>query len=749
MILKRLELSGFKSFARPSTLEFRTPITAIVGPNGSGKSNIAEAFRFVLGEQSIKSLRGKRGEDLIFNGTQSIPRQAKASVAIIFDNSKRVLNIDYDEVVIKRIVYRDSTSEYLVNGTRVRLKDILEMLSSVHIGASSHHIVSQGEADRILLASIKERRSMIEDALGLKIYHYKKLESERKLNKTNENLGQVKALKKEVEPHLRFLEKQVAKIKQAEELRGELKNLYTIYFGREGFYLQSEKKRLEAERQNPQKELATVESSIKNIEKILRTVETGKQTAIELIEIEKKIENIRQKHGEISRALGKIEGVVEYEQRKLGEEERKMVEKKDIVISEEVLTEFRFSISTFVENAKNEETAETLRSLIHTIYKNVESFCEKLIHKNTGGILIARLKESLEQRRNEQKNLEHEIERIKEEEHQLVAKRIALQKNVAEKAGAERESERELFALQNKKTELTAQLHLIRMQEEQFNILQSEFDLFLKEAQALIGVLSYSTRDITDVSEDRALQNERKNKILRIKIKLEEIGVGGGEILKEYKEIKERDEFLEKEITDLEKSAKSLTDLIEELEKKIDGEFKNGVQKINKNFQELFAIMFGGGKASIRVITPKKQKKSDETVIEDEDIDGAVLDEAEPEEGLDISVSLPRKKVKGLMMLSGGERALVSIALIFAMTRVNPPPFLILDETDAALDEVNSRKYGEMLKNLAKETELILITHNRETMSHAGVLYGVTAIDGVSRLLSVKFDEAEHFVEKN
>ncbi|MDP3947675.1 MAG: hypothetical protein Q8Q41_03230, partial [bacterium] len=317
--------------------------------------------------------------------------------------------------------------------------------------------------------------------------------------------------------------------------------------------------------------------------------------------MEKKIEHIREKRGEVSRALGKIEGVVEYEEGKLGEEERKMAEKKDIVVSEETLTEFRLSISTFTENAKNEGSAEALRSFIHTIYKNVESFCEKLISKNTGGIIIARLKESLEQKRSEQKNLESEIEHIKEEEGQLVARRAILQKNVAEKAGAERESERELFALQNKKTELAAQLHLIRMREEQFNVLQFEFDSFLKEAQALVGTVSYSARDITGISEDRALQNERKNKILRIKIKLEEIGVGGGEILKEYKEIKERDEFLEKEITDLEKSAQALTELISELDEKINEEFKVGIQKINKNFQELFTIMFGGGKASIRI----------------------------------------------------------------------------------------------------------------------------------------------------
>ena len=176
MYLKRLELSGFKSFARPTVLDFTTPVTAIVGPNGSGKSNIAEAILFVLGEQSIKSLRGKRAEDLIFHGTKTIARLNRASVAIVFDNSKKVFDLDYDEVELKRVVYRDSTSEYFINGSKARLKDIIEQLSSVHIGASGHHIISQGEADRVLLTSIKERRSIVEDALGLKIYQYKRAE---------------------------------------------------------------------------------------------------------------------------------------------------------------------------------------------------------------------------------------------------------------------------------------------------------------------------------------------------------------------------------------------------------------------------------------------------------------------------------------------------------------------------------------------------------------------------------------------
>ena len=154
-MLKRLEIAGFKSFAKKTVLDFSHATTAIVGPNGSGKSNVAEAFRFALGEQSMKSMRGKRAEDLIFNGSHSAPRANRAAVAIVFDNAKRLFNIDFDEVSIEREVLRDGTSEYSINGSKVRLRDVAELLASANIGETGHHIISQGEADKVLLASAR------------------------------------------------------------------------------------------------------------------------------------------------------------------------------------------------------------------------------------------------------------------------------------------------------------------------------------------------------------------------------------------------------------------------------------------------------------------------------------------------------------------------------------------------------------------------------------------------------------------
>ena len=197
-----------------------------------------------------------------------------------------------------------------------------------------------------------------------------------------------------------------------------------------------------------------------------------------------------------------------------------------------------------------------------------------------------------------------------------------------------------------------------------------------------------------------------------------------------------------KEMEDLEKSIESLKKLITDLKEKIEVEFKVGVQKINVEFQEFFSLMFGGGHASLSIIEIKKRKMS-EVNEEGEEVEIEDDEDTAPEKGIEINVSLPHKKVKEINAFSGGERSLTSIALLFAMSQVNPPPFLVLDETDAALDESNSRKYGDMLEKLSKHSQLVVVTHNRETMSRAGVLYGITiGSDEASKLLSVKFEEA-------
>jgi chromosome segregation protein len=235
-----------------------------------------------------------------------------------------------------------------------------------------------------------------------------------------------------------------------------------------------------------------------------------------------------------------------------------------------------------------------------------------------------------------------------------------------------------------------------------------------------------------------------KRSIDRLKIRLEEHSGIGNDVVSEYENTKERDAFLTKEMVDIETSIKNLESLIVDLKKVLDERFTKGVETINERFGDFFKTMFGGGSAFLSITVEKKRKKKSDTEVLDEEELEEISDAPEGfERGIDVHVNLPDKKVKELSMLSGGERSLVSIALLFAISQVNPPPFLVLDETDAALDEANSRRYGDMVERLSEYSQLIVVTHNRETMSRATVLYGVTlGADSGSKLLSIKFDEA-------
>lgn len=755
MYLKELTINGFKSFARKGELEFSTPITAIVGPNGSGKSNVAEAFRFVLGEQSIKSMRGKRGEDLIFNGSTSVSRSNRASVTIKLDNTpkngNRVFPLDFDEIIVERVVNRDSTNEYAINGSKTRLKDVQELLAAANIGPTGHHIISQGEADRILSASAKERREMIEDALGLKVFQFKKAESERKLNKTQENIAQVETLRREVEPHLKFLERQIKKLERSRALQEELQKVYAEYLKREDTYIAYHHDRLTLARQTPDKRRNELARSLQDAKEKLKKEERT-ETRDELVRLEKSIREARERRQNVSRTVGQLEGQIAFIERQIAEHKRKEEKEDDTPIPrsefKKVLAHIEKQVSHAVENAD-------VKNLSRMVQDIVKALTVLLSHAFTGDMenAVATLTEECDELKKERKSVESQIADIEKEEAELAKEYEALKQAIESEGKENREAEREVFAIMNEQREVEQKIDAIDRELLVLERDRQDFKNELQEAVSLIGraVSMYFEFQILDadgncakpeavVCEDRSAQYNRKRELERIKIRLEELGTGTGEdVLKEYNEVKARDEFLVHEIADLTESVKKLEALIQELTNDLNEQFILGIEKIGTEFHRFFTLMFGGGKAELLRVKPKVRKK--ESDLEEGDLEPE--EEEDVEEGIEIDVALPNKKVRGLDMLSGGERALTSIALIFAMSQVNPPLFVILDETDAALDEANSRRYGDMISALAERSQLILITHNRETMGRAGVLYGVTmAGDGVSKLLSVKFDEA-------
>ena len=728
MYLKSIELVGFKSFGRKTELQFGSTIVGVVGPNGSGKSNVAEAFRFVLGEQSMKSMRSKRGEDLIWGGSPGFPRVARGAVKVVFDNSTRLLDIDFKEVVVERVVHRDGQNECLLNGTQVRLKDVIRLLAGANIGGSGYQIISQGEADRILNATPKERREMVEDALGLKLYQHKKAESERKLDETGINIDKTKSLRRELAPHITFLRHQVEKIEKAREMKDTLAEKLREYLQRESAWVTQEDAHLRENEREQSDDLKRLSESASK--KRSASASAGRGTVQELqkklAERESKLGEARRESERLARELGRAEGALEANTVTV-----------EALVPVPHVRNFARELDATISELERSDDISRLKTALAEIRNRIRSFIEGL---------SSAAPDTSEEVRQQVETLGASLERVQKEEAALAGELEELRRNIAEVRESGFAAERDLVELESAVREAQGKLQVVRSARASIAAARQRFEEEVREGIALVGeaLRGWEMGEIPPgaLSEERGAQEKRRREIERLKIKIEEAGVGEGDtIVREFNQTRERDEFLAKELIDLERSAGSLKDIIAELEKTIDSRFTEGLKDINAALDQFFTKLFGGGHAKLFVEVPRRLSREER----EESEEGEEWEEEEElYAGLSISVSLPRKKIRGLEVLSGGERALTSIALIFSMTQVNPPPFLVLDETDAALDEANSKRYADMVGELAKKSQLILITHNRATMAAAGELYGVTmGQDGVSKLLSVKLEEAE------
>ncbi|MEI7709586.1 MAG: AAA family ATPase, partial [bacterium] len=469
MRLKSLELKGFKSFAEKTTLQFDSPVVCVVGPNGSGKSNVVESLRYVLGEQSMKSMRGKTGLDLIFKGSKNLSKGSHAIVTIYFDNSDKIfkigqdggeeINLNFDTISISREVFSDGLNKYSLNGTEVRLRDIHNLLASVNIGSSGHHIISQGEADRILNASSKDRKEMVEDALGLKIYQYKIKESVRKLEKTEENMKEVTMLRRENAPHLNFLKKQVEKIEKAKEMQNELLVLYREYLKRESFYLESEKAHLLEEKNKISGELKIVTDKISSTSDVEGNPRNGGagQKIEELKNIEAKLNEIRGLKSELERKLGRIEGMIEAKQN------REKISGRCPTCGKEL---GEVSAEQIASNQNNEKELVDLKNSQASIMSEVLEMGNK---EKEFGVQIDVLKQALNK----------EMEAL-------------------------RDLEREKFTWKVRQQELSSALGLVAIKEGNLKNRNESFENEIKEGAALIGreIFSYQEFALPENSEN-------------------------------------------------------------------------------------------------------------------------------------------------------------------------------------------------------------------------------------------------------
>ena len=659
---------------------------------------------------------GKRGEDLIFNGGSGAGRASRAKVTIVFDNSSYLLNSKFNEVSVSRTVYRNGTNEYAINNTQVRHKDIVELLAKANVGSTGHHIISQGEADRVLHASNEERKEMFEDGLGLKLLQYRRAESEKKLQRAQKNIAETDLTLREITPHLRYLKRRVEHYEKARKTREDLVTLYAKYLAYETKYLTVTRCDLEGLFDTLKEKLVSVEKKVAQERKDSKVAHTPEEYSAEERVLTEKVRSIQDKKDVTSREIGRLEGECTALEAITQNTDERSVDKK-------VLSDLYEDIKNRHREAGN--ASVTLITYILRRLREILTGDRNYTARNTEERLVG-----LQQ---EQEKMRKQIAILKEQEEALLCALETLRQTREKEMTVVRRSEKNLLSLLTEKNIIEQGLSEIRhaqstLREDEENVTRE-----LAEGAVLIGTAINTYKEVIVPqeieNESRAKQKERRKTLERKKIELESMDAGGGEeVHKEYSEVSERVDFLQKEKKDLSDSISDCEEGIEAIQKEVDARFRSGIQAISKEFEHFFKVLFGGGKASISI---------EKNTIAKED------GEPEVRVGVSVQTALPHKKITFMEQLSGGERALVSIALLFAVSQVTPPPFLVLDETDAALDEANSRRYGDMIESLAKKSQLILITHNRETMHRAGALYGVTMnISGVSALLSVQFGEA-------
>jgi len=870
MHLEKLQLHGFKSFAEKTTLEFNQGITAVVGPNGSGKSNVADAIKWVLGEQSLKSIRGKKSEDVIFAGSKEKGKMGMAEVSLFLNNDDGRMPIDFPEVVITRRLYRNGDSEYLINKNQARLMDIQDLLLKSGFGQKTYSVISQGQIGNILGATPQARKEMFDEAAGVKQYQVKRDGALRKLDKTKQNLLRVTDLLRELKPRLRSLQKQSEKAEKGEVLAKELYDMQTKLFAHLWDKFTTRLKESDAKYQQRQKDVDEIEAKIAKVSQEIEAEEKRTGTSqTEMDDLQAKLDQARDRKHQLQQDLALTQGKIDLEKEKSsgvdvsGLKKELTAKKQDVEriskqvtslehevagkekeletklkdqesLSKEVVTvqqgiqklqleaqttpgtgdlelelaavEKEMSdFATKLMECSSLEELESLKDAAGRISKKLEQVLNK--YKQVSGESapekkdIQRLQNRLNEIISERENLTSVINALKVEvaskqaeqtalksqldiftrDHDLIADKIkgsektksgrtklheellqkaeSLEKQVDDAAKEEdkarenfrnfnqqeQSKKKAVFSLEREYRELQSQLNSQRMEQNQIQIEltkhQTRREDIDREMLDELGEEAEAIRKLAEAKKHRTLSKEQESslhsKIDKTKRQLDIIGRIDPAVIDEHKHLNERVSFLDTQAGDLKDAAAKLMDVIKELDNKIKKQFDEAFQRINQQFTRYFKVLFGGGEAKLTLVRQIRETKDDDDKIKKEVV-----------ESIDIKAVPPGKKLKSLSMLSGGEKAMTSIALLMAIIHNNPSPFVVLDEVDAALDEANSRRYAHILSKLSDNTQFIVVTHNRETMRQASILYGVTMErNGVSKILSVKLEKAEEIAE--
>ncbi|MFA6688555.1 MAG: AAA family ATPase [Sphaerochaetaceae bacterium] len=920
MFLKSLEIFGFKSFPDKTRLEFADGITCLLGPNGCGKSNIVDSIKWVLGEQSTKTLRAGRMEDVIFNGTDTRKPLNVAEVTLVLCNENHFLPMDNAEIEIKRRIYRTGESEYYINRNRVLLKNVRELFFDTGVGKSAYSILEQGKIDQILSSKPEDRRYIFEEAAGISRFKAQSIEAERKLERTAENIEQVENILKEVKRTYDSRKAQAAKASSYRELVKEqfslevdvqLSTLKTYLMVRDHKTAQLEQARrdltalqeslkqydedIERE-QEAMRQRATSRINIQTKLQRLDEAQKGKNDQLELLtqrfrdfchardeaagRADQILERINRDQAEIDELHGRIDEfetkkaslerevagftanltstqeLINRQEQEISDRELDTIEQErhqtelteelksitDVIVVEleQKLKESGYStkvrkeaekafldriarLSTalaehidFIRKLKTatgisaaqvlaeqerrfetfQDGVEELKSLFQEYCGTVPTFIDEFLapegiitrkhavdrHLDDSRTKVARNRDRINLLREENRNLSVQVENFRvhlEElrlmlgdlaskreaaqnsiemlqrsmteakyqhgdavrEHQLAQERIAdtqeniravqtEQKQIAQEVGdlnsqleaLVEEIEQQSASIGNKreaKTEAFNRLQDLRsssdklefqiesMGEEIKKLYTNFFDTYGKSLKEYEHRLDEELNDLPVL----------KTRLDEVKKQIQGMGYINHMAEDEFAEVKERYDFLTKQLDDLNKAKNDLEQVVMEIKTRSEQLFLESYRQISENFQEMFRRLFGGGRAELKLVDPENVLTT----------------------GIDILAQPPGKKLTHLALLSGGERSMTAVGMLFATYMVKPSPFCILDEIDAALDDRNIGYFLSVLQDFAEKSQFIIITHNKHTVMGSQTLLGVTQQEaGVSTTVSYK-----------
>ena len=731
MQLKHIKLSGFKSFVDPTKISFPTNMVGVVGPNGCGKSNVIDAIRWVLGELSAKNLRGESMVDVIFNGSEKRKASGQCSIELLFDNSSAKIGgeyASYNEVSIKRVMTRDAQSDYFINNAKCRRKDVQDIFLGTGLGPSSYAIIEQGMVSKLVSAKPDELRTHIEEAAGVSKYRERRRETESRIKRTKENLSRVKDIRDEIGRLIKRLENQAKAAEKYKKLNDEKSQIEldtAILFSLEAKNnrddLQKKLDSLNRDLKIKNAESETIQSQIDQFrtenESVLTEYESAQKNfysiGAEIAKREANFQNINKTENETKFKLEKTkENLEKAKETEKNFDELSPSEQAIHILNEIIATLKKYSI----QNDSILDKANKLKVLLAEIL-NIASAQSKTLTEEYQSRQEDLSKEIFEAEKLKS-SIEEEMQTYVEESSQAESVLISLRQKQSK-------FNEDLRSLENNKSIVELDSRSISEKITNIRLDLKTYEINLENSNKKIKAAGIDIEKIDFTKYEDLSINELEDKLADIEAKIIRLGAINLAAPEEIEEESKRKEELDKQYDDLIEALDKLNGAIKKIDNETKTIFKDSFDAVNIKLKEVFPKLFGGGLAELNL-------------TDDDPLHAGVILMARP----------PGKKNSSISQLSGGEKALTALALVFAIFDLNPAPFCLLDEVDAPLDDLNTLRFINMVEEMSKTVQFIFITHNKVSMERSDYLMGVTMQEaGVSRMVSVDVNQALELAE--